>query len=164
MTDLTHWKGQVNPDYLGAYAVPPNGSLIVTIKSVSKEMVPSPTGDRKECLVVHFVENYKPMVCNRTNGKAIEKALKSPYIEKWAGQKIELYSSKVKAFGEEMDALRVRNIAPVAKVVDYKKAIEAINKSKTLDELKKFYMALTPEEQAHKEVIKAKDELKTKLQ
>ena len=101
---------------------------------------------------------------NSTNAKMLTKLLKSPYIEKWAGQKIELYSSKVKAFGEEMDALRVRNIAPVAKVVDYKKAIEAINKSKTLDELKKFYMALTPEEQAHKEVIKAKDELKTKLQ
>lgn len=163
MTDLTHWRSQVNPDYLGAYAIPPNGSLIVTIKSLSKEMVTSPTGEKKECLVIHFVENYKPMVCNRTNGKNITKALKTPYIQNWAGHKIELYSSKVKAYGEEVDGLRVRDMAPVAKVVDYKKAIEAINKSKTLDELKTFYMALTPEEQAHKEVVKAKDELKTKL-
>jgi hypothetical protein len=103
------------------------------------------------------------MVCNRTNGKAIEKALKSPYIETWKGKQVELYSSRVKAFGEEMDALRVRNIAPVAKVVDPKKAIESVNKAKTVDELRKFYMALTPEEQANKDVIKAKDDMKAKL-
>ena len=163
MTDLTHWKGQVNPDYLGAYAVPPNGSLILTIKDVHKDLVASPSGEKKECLVVYWKEDYKPMVCNRTNGKAIEKALKSPYIETWKGKQVELYSSRVKAFGEEIDALRVRNIAPVAKVIDPKKAIESVNKAKTVDELRKFYMALTPEEQAHKDVIKAKDDMKAKL-
>lgn len=159
----THWKSQVNPDYLGSYAIPPNGSLVLTIKSVSKEIVPNPAGEKKECLVIHFTENVKPMVCNRTNGKNIQKALKTPYIEQWAGQKIELYSSKVKAFGEVTDAIRVRDYPVVTKTIDPKQAITKLKACKTQDELKTTYMALTKDEQAHVDVIKAKDEMKGKL-
>ena len=163
MENLTHWKGQVNPDYLGAYAIPPEGSLILTIKMVRKELVSSPTGEKKECLVVHWMESFKPMVCNRTNGKTIERVVKSPYIEQWVGKKVELYSSRVKAFGEEMDALRVKAIAPEVLLIDTKPAIEKLKTSTTLEELKVAYTSLTQDEQNHIEVVKIKDQLKAKL-
>jgi hypothetical protein len=163
-TQHTHWKSQVNPDYLGAYAIPPNQTLILTIKSATKELVPSPNGDRKECLVIHFSEkDIKPMVCNRTNGKNIQKALKSPYLEEWIGKKIELYVSKVKAFGDTMDAIRVRDYAPVIKQIDPIEAIKKLNLCKTAEELKNAYLSLSKDEQSNAEVIKAKDLLKDKL-
>lgn len=163
-TQHTHWKSQVNPDYLGAYAIPPNQTLILTIKSATKELVPSPNGDRKECLVIHFMEaNVKPMVCNRTNGKNIQKALKTPYIEEWMGKKIELYVSKVKAFGDTMDAIRVRDYAPVIAPLDTTSALKKINDCTTAEQLKNVYLSLSKDEQSHVDVIRTKDELKAKL-
>lgn len=111
---LTHWKKLTNPDYLGAYALEPGQDLIVTIKSVANEVVTGTDGKKETCSVMHFVENVKPMVLNATNSKTITKLLKTPYIEQWAGRKIQLYvESGIKAFGDIVDAIRVRPFIPV---------------------------------------------------
>ena len=116
MANLTHWKKLTNPDYLGAYALEPNQDLIVTIKSVANEVVTGTDGKKETCSVMRFVENVKPMVLNATNSKTISKLLKSPYIEEWSGRKIQLYvETGVKAFGDVVDALRVRPFLPVEK-------------------------------------------------
>lgn len=113
---LTHWKKLTNPDYLGAYALEPGQDLIVTIKSVANEVVIGTDGKKETCSVMRFVENVKPMVLNATNSKTITKLLKTPYIEKWAGCKIQIYVEKnVKAFGDVVDALRIRPFLPVEK-------------------------------------------------
>ena len=52
------------------------------------------------------------MICNATNAKTITKVAGSPYIEDWKGVKIALYSEEVSAFGETVDALRVRPYPP----------------------------------------------------
>ena len=41
--------------------------------------------------------------------KIISKVLETPYVEQWAGKSIIIYSAKVKAFGEFVEALRVKN-------------------------------------------------------
>ncbi len=113
---LTHWKKLTNPDYLGAYALEPGQDLIVTIKSVANEVVTGTDGKKETCSVMRFAENVKPMVLNATNSKTITKLLKTPYIEKWAGRKIQIYvESGVKAFGDVVDALRIRPFLPVEK-------------------------------------------------
>lgn len=113
---LTHWKKLTNPDYLGAYALEPDQDLVVTIKSVANELVTSPDGKKETCMVMRFNENVKPMVLNATNSKTIAKLFKTPYIEEWAGRKIQLYiQTGVKAFGDVVDALRVRPFLPVEK-------------------------------------------------
>jgi hypothetical protein len=113
---LTHWKKLQNPDYLGAYALNPGEDLIVTIKSVANEVVTGTDGKKETCSVMHFVENIKPMILNATNSKTITKLLKTPYIEEWSGRKIQLYVEQgVKAFGDIVDALRVRPFLPVEK-------------------------------------------------
>lgn len=112
---LTHWKKLMNPDYLGSYALEPGQDLIVTIKSVCNEEVTGSDGKKDICSVIHFVENVKPMILNATNNKTIAKLFKTPYIEEWAGRKIQVYTEKVKAFGEIWDALRIRPYLPVEK-------------------------------------------------
>jgi hypothetical protein len=113
METLTHWKKLHNPDYLGAYALQPGQDLIVTIKEVKNEMVTGPDGKKEECTVAHFKESgIKPMILNSTNSKTITKVVGSPYIEQWAGKAIQIYIAQVQAFGEKVDALRVRPVAP----------------------------------------------------
>ena len=130
---LTHWKKLTNPDYLGAYALEPNQDLIVTIKSVANEVVTGTDGKKETCSVMRFAENVKPMILNATNSKTITKLLKTPYIEEWTGRKIQLYvETGVKAFGDVVDALRVRPFLPVdseLKCADCGKKIEGIGKS-----------------------------------
>lgn len=111
---LTHWKKLTNPDYLGAYALEPDQDLVVTIKSVANEVVTGADGKKETCMVMRFMENVKPMILNATNSKTITKLLKTPYIEEWSGRKIQLYVQQgVKAFGDVVDALRVRPFLPV---------------------------------------------------
>ena len=140
---LTHWKKLTNPDYLGAYALEPNQDLIVTIKSVSNELVTGPDGKQETCSVIRFFENVKPMVLNATNSKTITKLFKTPYIEEWSGRKIQLYVQPgVKAFGDIVDALRVRPFLPVEKELkcaDCGAKIEGNGRS-TADAIAKYTM------------------------
>jgi Zn finger protein HypA/HybF involved in hydrogenase expression len=108
----THWKKLSNPDYLGAYSLEPGKDLILTIKSVKVEQVTGPDNRKEECTVLHFVEGAKPMIVNATNAKIITKLYKTPYIEEWEGKKIQVYSTEVKAFGDVVEALRIRPKVP----------------------------------------------------
>lgn len=110
---MTHWKKLTNPDYMGAYSLEPGQDIILTIDRVQVETVTGPDGKKEECMVCHWKEQVKPMVLNSTNAKMIQKLLKSPYIEDWAGNRIQIGVEMVKAFGEVVDALRVRNHLPV---------------------------------------------------
>jgi FKBP-type peptidyl-prolyl cis-trans isomerase 2 len=104
----THWRVLVTNNYIGAYSMPTDGSnIILTIKNVTREMVTGEGGKKEECTVAYFQEDSKPMILNRTNCKVIEKLHNTPFIEKWAGKRIEITVKKVKAFGDVTDALRV---------------------------------------------------------
>ena len=109
----THWKKLQNPDYLGAYALNPGEDIIVTIKTVRVEKVIGTDGKKEECSVLYFAEQgIKPMILNVTNAKTIQKLFRTPYIEEWAGRKIQIGVESVKAFGDVVDALRVRPFLP----------------------------------------------------
>lgn len=109
----THWKKLTNPDYIGAYSLEPGKDMILTIREVKNEIVTGPDGKKEECMVMTFVENVKPMIVNSTNAKTIQKLYKTPYIEEWQGRKIQIFVDKVKAFGEVVEALRIRPKIPV---------------------------------------------------
>lgn len=115
MSELTHWKKLQNPNYLGAYSLQPGEEPILTITKVGLEMVVGTDGKKDECTVAHFKENVKPMILNATNCKTINKICGTPYIEKWEGQKIQVFATTVKAFGDEVEALRIRPKAPISK-------------------------------------------------
>lgn len=102
----THWKALVNPDYIGAYALPNGDDLTVTIKSVAREVVTMAGGKKEECTVVQLVNN-KPFIINATNSKSIHR-LYGAYIEDWAGKQITLHASTTKFGGELVECLRIR--------------------------------------------------------
>ena len=108
----THWKKLTNPDYIGAYAFQPGERKIVTIKTAMQKTVKNAQGS-DDCLVVSFAENEKPLICNVTNAKSISKVAGSSFIEEWIGTKIELFVAQVSAFGDTVEAVRVKSTAPV---------------------------------------------------
>lgn len=107
----THWKKLTNPDYLGAYAFNPGEEKIVTIDHVTQEELIGENGKSSLCIVA-YLQNEKPLVLNKTNCKAISKLLKTPYIEEWAGARITLCVQIVKAFGDDVEAVRVKPKLP----------------------------------------------------
>ena len=121
----------MNPNYLGAYALEPNQDLIVEITEVKTESVMNADGRNEECLVAHL-KDQKPLIVNKTNAKAIAKVAGSNYIEDWKDVTIALYISNVKAFGEVVEAIRVRLTAPKPKSKrklneeEFKKLVKAV--------------------------------------
>lgn len=108
----THWKKLTNPNYLGAYSIENGQDLILTIDYIREETVIGADGKKDDKVVCHFKEKVKPMILNPTNMKTIHKLFGTPYIEDWQGKQIQIGMEKVKAFGEIMEALRVRNFKP----------------------------------------------------
>lgn len=108
----THFKKLQNPDFLGTYALEDGKDIILTIDFVRQEKVTGSDGKSEELPVCHWKESQKPMILNSTNLKMIAKVLGSPYIEDWSGKKIQIGSERVKAFGDVVDALRVRKFLP----------------------------------------------------
>ena len=114
---MTHWKKLTNPDYLGAYALEDGQDITLTIRSVGEEVVTGTDGKKENCVVAHFVEKVKPMILNATNMKMLTKLYKSPYIEDWVGKKFIVGATKIKAFGEIVEALRIRDKLPQEKAI-----------------------------------------------
>lgn len=114
MATHTHWKKMSNPNYLGAYSIEDGKDLVLTIDYVRQESVVGADGKKDDCIVTHWKEQQKPMILNSTNCKMIQKLLGTPYIEEWSGKKIQIGTEKVKAFGDVVEALRVRKFLPKA--------------------------------------------------
>ena len=116
---MTHWKNLANYDYLGAYSLENIADEItVTIKDVKAELVTAPGGKKEECIVAYFEEKnvsgvaIKPMVLNKTNCKIISKLLNTPFIEKWKGQKVIIYSTTTKFQRDIVSCLRIKETLP----------------------------------------------------
>lgn len=101
----------MDKNYLGSWDVPDGEDLILTIDHAARDDVKNERGSERK-LTIHFVEDYKPMILNATNSKAISAAYGSTKVEDWAGKKVAIYTTKVTAFGGTTDALRIRTTAP----------------------------------------------------
>lgn len=119
--EKTHWKKLQHPDYIGAFELmrgDTNVELNVKIESVKREMITGADGKKEECTIMLIPPN-KPMILNVTNQKNLTKAIGSPFIEDWATKTVTLYVAKVKAFGETVDALRIRDVLPNIKKAEF---------------------------------------------
>jgi len=105
------YRKYLDKNYLGAWDVPDDGDLILTIDHAERNEVQNERGKETKT-VLYFKEDYKPMILNKVNPDSISKALGSTKIEDWEGKRIAIYSEKVNAFGGVKDALRVRSYAP----------------------------------------------------
>lgn len=111
----THYRKLVNPEFLGAYSLDDGKDIVLTIDYIKVETVTGTDGKKEDLPVCHWKENQKGMILNSTNMKMIAKVLGSNYIEDWSGKQIQIGIEKVKAFGDLVEALRVRRYAPKQK-------------------------------------------------
>ena len=110
----THWKLLTNPNYLGAYSIPPGQTDIdVVIDYVRREEVIGTNGKKEYEVVAHLKNGQKPFILNKTNMKQIQKLYNAPYIEDWAGRAITVYFDPTVKFGREtVGGLRIRPTVP----------------------------------------------------
>ena len=108
---MPHWKRLINPDYLGAYSLDSGNDMILTIKSIGREMITGTGGKKEECPVCHWQENQKPMILNTTNLKTIAKMYGSDY-DQWPGKRVQIYASTTKFGGDTVECLRIRKDPP----------------------------------------------------
>jgi len=161
MSDTTHWKQNFNYTYTGAYELAPNEERTLTISSTSREEVQGSDGKKEMCFVARFAGSSKPMILNKTNCKTLEK-LYGPYVEAWIGKRVIIKAEKVKAFGDVVEALRIKKTVPQPeKAIDIEPIRERLELCESLDQLKNTYTALTPAEKAA--TIHIKDAVKAKL-
>ena len=81
-----------------------NNSASLTIRGVTVEELGE---EQQRKLVVWFQEMEKALILNKTNVRAIERALGSDDTENWIGKKILLRVESVTFRGEFVDAIRV---------------------------------------------------------
>ena len=118
MTEHVHWKKLTNPDFIGSYAFDHGEEKTATIKDVKQELVVGADGKKETCTVVHFAENLKPLILNRTNAKTITKLYGTGFIDEWVGKKITMTVRNVRAFGETVEAIRIKPEVPKDKKVE----------------------------------------------
>ena len=102
----------MDKSFLGSWDVPDGSDLVLTIDHVSRDDVQNEKGREKK-MALHFRErDYKPMICNTTNAKAISKAYGSTKVEDWENKKISIYKATITAFGQTTECLRIREYPP----------------------------------------------------
>ena len=154
-----HWKQNFDYRFTGAYELEPGQTVTRKITRTGHEMVKTDRGEER-CFVAYFEGQTKPMVLNKTNCKTIEK-LYGPQVEGWIGKEIVIASAKVRAFGDTVDALRIKEIRPTSARIDTTKARAALENAATIDELAKTFAGLTIEEK--NALVAVKDQMKVKL-
>jgi hypothetical protein len=135
----------------------------VTIKSVTKKTMKNRDGEDEVKPVIFFNEFEKGMVLNKTNADIIGSLL-GPVIEEWYGERVQLHSVMVEAFGKRQPAIRVLEARP------------AVNKTAILDRYQKLYergvkanvegianYVISPDMESA-EIIEIGKELKTKVE
>jgi hypothetical protein len=150
-TTQTHWKKLTNPTYLGSWDFEENEERTLTIKSVRKETVKDQAGKDDEVVIMEFTTG-RPMILNKTNLKATEKSTGTPIVEKWVTKTVTLYTTRIRAFGEDVDALRISPSKPKPVVKAglnnerFEDALKAVKAGKFTPEQLKLKYTLTKEQ------------------
>ena len=101
----THWKKSFDYRFISAEELEKN--VTVTIESIDQDETFN--GKEKETVtVLKFKGAKKGMILNKTNAKKIAEVTGSPYIEDWIGQQITLTTQTVSAFGQQVEAIRIK--------------------------------------------------------
>lgn len=103
-----------NPNYLGSWDIEvlPGKEATLTIEKIVDEEVVA-DGRKEVCTVCYWTDkNFKKMILNVTNKKALCKLYKTKDTEQLKGKAVVIGIEKVKAFGDIHDALRIKKTLP----------------------------------------------------
>ncbi len=102
-------------DYVGAWDIPADRDVAVTIERVVQGHIPEAGSSRKKRKpLLYFKGKKKPMVFGATVRDTIAKLVGSYEADAWAGQTILLYRARTTKGSEEVDCIRVRPYPPKA--------------------------------------------------
>lgn len=156
-----HWKNFLDKDYLGSHNLETGEEMLLTIEQfVGEEKVKTAEGEQMK-QVLYFKEDVPKMILNITNGNMLT-ALYGSHPEQWIGKQIQVYAARVKAFGKEQDALRIRDFVP-KREIDLEKWTEKLMEATNLEELKTIWKSFPRSVVNDAEMIKRKDGLKETL-
>lgn len=99
--------------FLGSWDVM-DGELILTIADFKEEVIEGDKGRREKKCILCFKEDVKDMVLNLTNRKTLARLYHTTDSAKLKGKLVKIGTDRVRAFGAEHDALRIRPIVPTA--------------------------------------------------
>lgn len=103
-----------NSKYLSKSDVGEDG-LVLTIKGFRMEILKSDDGD-EEKMVMHFAEDVKPMVVNRTNAQLIGVATGARNVGESKGKQIVVYNDPTVGFGGKITGgLRIKRVGGAPK-------------------------------------------------
>ena len=126
-----YWLGLAKPDtdYFGGQDLPNlQAKMMVTIKSYSVENIRNQSGTAKKG-VLHFNENIKPWIVNKTKLKPIVNKY-GIETDNWIGKKITLYFDPLVKFGKDVTGgvrCEIPREEPLPKCDNCGKNIEAYN-------------------------------------
>lgn len=156
----THWRNlfESKSMLLGSHNLNEGEELIAQIQSVAVQEIKDQKGKAEKVPVITFF-NAPPMVLNITNSQTIE-SLYGPYSHNWVNKYIQIFATKVKAFGKEQLALRIRQKIPTVgeDTGQYERKLKSC---KSLSELQSVFMSLPKHLKTTLSPIK--DEMKGKL-
>jgi len=158
----THYKSFFNSTFLNDGDFDTERDTICVIDRVFD--LEDNTKDGKQTFTAITLSGYnKPMKAPNEVLKAINKALKTPFIEDWQGKHISVYVLKgLRAFGALHDVVRVRPVAPRLNI-DIEPAKTALNNCKKVDELRDVFKGFSPEVRKHPAIVKLGKELSESL-
>ena len=89
--------------------------VILTIRGFKEETIEGDGGDEQK-IVMYFMENYHPMVVNRTNSQLIGIATGAANAGEARGKKIVVYNDPTISFGGKViGGLRIKKLATAPK-------------------------------------------------
>ena len=132
---MTHWKKFFDYRFISAEELD-GKEVILTIAGVTTDEVYSQSARAKEKkAALKFKETDKMVILNATNARAITTILGTPQVENWTGKRICLYPVAIQAFGQNVEAIRIKKVpasapatttAPALKQIEFDNVPEAV--------------------------------------
>lgn len=157
----THWRNLFESKslLLGSHNLNEGEELVCEICNTGMQTIKNKSGKDEQVPVILF-NNAPPMVLNITNTKTIA-SLYGDLYGAWVGKSIQVYATKVKAFGAVTTALRVRPVIP-ANSNDLQQYVSKLNACGSIEQLKSVFMGLP--NNVKPELTQLKNNIKTALE
>jgi len=108
---MAHWRKLLNNEYLGSWDLEGGKEPVVTIEKVKGVKLKSHQGDDQQAAKITFEGIGKPLIAKATVLKSIA-AMYGNDTDGWVGKQIQLCVAMVPAFGEVVEAIRVKPTVP----------------------------------------------------
>lgn len=110
---MTDYRSLYDRDYIGYFDLPGGKDLTLTIRKVVGGELTAIGGRKSKKPIIHFKQNVKPMICNKTNAKTIA-TMYGNTVEAWAAKNITLFVSMTRdpSGGGEVECIRIRPGTP----------------------------------------------------